>query len=235
MKNFFLLILLLPLAVFGETLLVGHPSTLRAPYNFDRKKGVETELLNFVFKRANFDFKLIGLPHKRLLPALLDDEVQIIAPYKLSQSTKVYASKTFITFQNVLVTREGKQINNLQDLNGKRVVSFGFAKTALGPEFKKLAEKNPKWDFISDQKRQVVLLNYDRVDALIIDRHIFEYYREQIKFNPKIKIKYIKPFPETNYSLASKDKKVIERIDQVLTSSDFKIFQEKVYSKYKLK
>lgn len=138
---------------------------------------------------------------------------------------KGYYTSDVITFQNCAITlkRNGLKIESIADLKGKSVVSFQNAKKFLGLSFREAIEGFSYYREVARQKMQIHMLFLDRVDAVILDRNIFDYFRmkvyESIDIPQEItakKVVYHCFFEPSKYKLAFHNKLLRDDFDRGL-------------------
>ena len=94
-----------------------------------------------------------------------------------------FLSDEYIAYHNFAVTLQSRnlKISTITDLEGKTIDAFQQARITLGREFELMAENNPRYHEMANQKNQITKLFMKRNDIIILDRRIFEYYRNQLK------------------------------------------------------
>ncbi len=122
-------------------------------------------------KRTKFSFK-----HKRV-----DGVMDVKDHYPEIQGT--FLSDEHITYLNTVVTLKTNNItiNAIADLTDKRVIGFQQASIAFGEGFKTMTEHNPDYSEMANQSNQIAMLFLKRIDAIVLDRHIFKYHRNRLK------------------------------------------------------
>lgn len=96
-----------------------------------------------------------------------------------SREMKGYYSDKIMDFQTSLISLKpnGFKIQKINDLNDKQIISFQNASVLFGNAFQAMTQTNPRYQEIADQERQVVQLYNGQTDLILIDRHIFLYFR----------------------------------------------------------
>ena len=144
--------------------------------------GFELELTRAILKELGHELSPIYVPFGRTARLLKDDAVDIALT--LNKAHKVSAdilSDPYVVYQNVAVTREDRNIkvNGLASLRGKSIIAFQTAKNVLGKEYGNTLASQPNYLEMARQDRQVNMLMLGSVDAVIMDRNIFSYFKAQ--------------------------------------------------------
>lgn len=144
--------------------------------------GFELELTRAILKELGHEMSPIYVPFGRTARLLKDDAVDIALT--LNKAHKVSAdilSDPYVVYQNVVVTREDRNIavSDLASLRGKSIIAFQTAKNVLGKEYGNTLASQPNYLEMARQDRQVNMLMLGSVDAVIMDRNIFSYFKAQ--------------------------------------------------------
>jgi len=144
--------------------------------------GFELELTRAILKELGHELSPIYVPFGRTARLLKDDAVDIALT--LNKAHKVSAdilSDPYVVYQNVVVTREDRNIavSDLASLRGKSIIAFQTAKNVLGKEYGNTLASQPNYLEMARQDRQVNMLMLGSVDAVIMDRNIFSYFKAQ--------------------------------------------------------
>ena len=142
--------------------------------------GFELELTRAILKELGHELSPIYVPFGRTARLLKDNAVDIALT--LNEAHKVSAdilSDPYVVYQNVAVTREDRNItlNGLASLRGKSIIAFQTAKNVLGKEYGNTLALQPNYLEMARQDRQVNMLMLGSVDAVIMDRNIFSYFK----------------------------------------------------------
>ncbi len=144
--------------------------------------GFELELTRAILKELGHELSPIYVPFGRTARLLKDNAVDIALT--LNKAHKVSAdilSDPYVVYQNVAVTREDRNIavSDLASLRGKSIIAFQTAKNVLGKEYGNALASQPNYIEMARQDRQVNMLMLGSVDAVIMDRNIFSYFKAQ--------------------------------------------------------
>ena len=144
--------------------------------------GFELELTRAILKELGHELSPIYVPFGRTARLLKDNAVDIALT--LNRAHKVSAdilSDPYVVYQNVAVTREDRNIavKGLASLRGKSIIAFQTAQTVLGKEYGNSLASQPNYIEMARQDRQVNMLMLGSVDAVIMDRNIFSYFKAQ--------------------------------------------------------
>ena len=100
---------------------------------------------------------------------------------EISLSKEVYYSDEYITYNNIVVSINDFQINNLKDLKNKKIIAFQNATIYLGKEFENEVKNNKNYAEIANQEAQVASLMNGRTEVIVIHENIFKYYYKKSK------------------------------------------------------
>jgi len=183
-----------------------------------RRKGYEINEIHFVtFGRLATAIK-DGIQGDHIIETavltacedLLDDSVLAdISDIK----DKVFFSDFHITYQNVCaILKENEwefNISKLEDLIGRRIITFQNANCFLGEGFAEVVRNNKgNITEMAQQEGQVAMLFKHRTDAVILDGNIFKYYRTHntllVDTSAPVKI-YYNFFSPSRYKVAFTD------------------------------
>lgn len=188
----------------------------RPPYSMQKAKtGFEIELLSAVLANVVTEHEFVIAPYGRSIKILDVKHVDAMttASISLYQATgKV--SEPYIQYQNVAVTLKTDRltINAISDLEQFSVATFLNAKTILGEHFKEATSKSRQYTELSDQSAQLHMLRKHKVQVLIMDINIFNYFN---KFH-ELDVDIHRIFPLTTYGLLIKDDELKENFNQAL-------------------
>ncbi len=89
-----------------------------------------------------------------------------------------FGSQTTVVYENyaIFLKKRNISIHSIADLAGLNVLGFNNATKFLEPEFAALMEENPLYSEVTDQSRQVLMLFNKRVDVVVADKLIFNYW-----------------------------------------------------------
>ncbi|MDO8605973.1 MAG: transporter substrate-binding domain-containing protein [Phaeospirillum sp.] len=120
-------------------------------------------------------------------------------------------SEPYIAYRNVAITLASRNIKveRIEDLAGKTVLAFQNATTALGPAFKATATGSPTYREEAKQVTHPILLYLGRVDVVIADRNIFNWFAHTPEVTSKVDanqaIRHHHLFAPTEYRMAFRD------------------------------
>ncbi|ABO22722.1 ABC transporter substrate-binding protein [Shewanella loihica] len=155
------------------------------PYFFaNGQSGIQYERLASALAKQSLSIGHIYLsPNKRAFRQVASGNVDCLinAPENLAG---LYYTRSLISYQNSVFTLASNKlaIDSVADLAGISVMGFQNATQYLGRDFYQMALSNPQYGESNSQKSQVMMLFSGRVDAIILEGRIFDYYREQLKF-----------------------------------------------------
>ncbi|MFP4085933.1 MAG: substrate-binding periplasmic protein [Desulfobacteraceae bacterium] len=151
------------------------------PYNIqETDSGMELDIVREALGLKGYTVKAKFVPFARVKRELIHKKVDGALTITPDCGIVVFYSDKHIVCQNVAVTLKKNQIDiqDIGDLRDKSVVAFQDATTYLGEAFAEMAKENPQYREIADQSLQINLLYSDRIDAIVLDKNIFQYLRK---------------------------------------------------------
>lgn len=191
--------------------------------------GFEADIVREAFALEGYEVRFIYQPLYRTKVSFkrgsVDGVMTIKEHYPEIQNS--YISDEYITYHNYAVTLEKRnlKINTISDLKDKRITAFQQAHFAFGKEFKQLAESNPEYKEMANQKHQIAKLFGKRTDVIVLDSRILRYYIKMLKKNPDRtmkKISFNQPityhnlFQPSMYRMAFRSKKIRDAFNRGL-------------------
>jgi len=216
-----IIIVLISTPAFGERLkiVVGLE---RPPYILQAtNSGYELELLTQVIELMGYGVRYIYVPYGRSQKLLSDPDIDGITTMTANTEANVERlTDSYVTYHNSVISLAEKKlkIRTLSDLSNVGVISFHNAKALLGKKYHDAVDKNPSYLEIAKQSTQVKLFLKDRVDCIVIDKNIFNYFFKQLDVDKPVVFHNI--FPPIDYQMVFKDPKLVLSFNKHLT--DFK-------------
>ncbi|BAE48990.1 ABC-type amino acid transport/signal transduction systems [Paramagnetospirillum magneticum AMB-1] len=211
MRRIVLLSLLLCLPAEAREVTVGVGLSL-SPYVIPEElRGMEYDIAKSALALEGHEMKPVFLPLGRVAKALDGGQMDAAMTQRPGTLTGLVYSDIYIVYRNYAITLASRQLNvdRLEDLSGKSVLAFQRATSYLGPEFKKVAEANQAYREEANQLIQPLLLYKGRVDVVVADRNIFDWFANQPEVRDKADISqpvtYHPLFPPTEYRVAFRD------------------------------
>lgn len=153
----------------------------------DQSRGIEFDIMKEVLASQGYEMEPVYVPLARTVLMFRQGEIDGIMSTGF-EDLPGCRTKSHITYENFAITLAERnfEINSIADLKGKSIVAFQNAKNYLGDDFKKMADGNPDYREIADQRAQNKLLFKKRIDVVIADHHIFRWFSK----DPTVK-KYV--------------------------------------------
>lgn len=221
----------------AEKLRVG-TNTDKPPYVIQQtNSGFEIELLENVFKRMgeSVEFQYIDYGNGNGARVFEKYELDVLVGVNdrmLPNSTLL--SDIYIEYRNVVISlaENAFEIKQISDLSQYSIASFPLADKALGVDFSKAVNKSPLFLRMFEQDKQPEMLMRKRVDVLVIEKQIFNYYLQQTKWKDSHDKITVHPlFPVNRFSVAFKDKDNLAPFNAALkaflASSEYLTLQQK--------
>jgi len=185
-----IIILLIPYLVTAKELIVYFPDKM-PPWAIQKNhSGFAPELIKRTLERKGYKITPIYVPLPRLLHYAKNKKGDVITMIE-AKNLKTNYSDIISYFNTSLISLEKNnfKITNIKELNNKSIIAFKGA-SDIFKEFKNISIKNPQYLEMNNQKSQVMMFFEDRVDFILIDEHIFLYWKKDIKKNFNTSLKY---------------------------------------------
>ncbi|QNM96200.1 substrate-binding periplasmic protein [Chitinimonas koreensis] len=206
----------------GAPLRVGF-GTDKPPYVFEQtRSGLEVELVTEALRRAGYEVEPFFAPMERLHRMLESGSLDAIATTNANSGIKAHYSEPYIEYHNVAVALAARQldIRTIADLGRYSVSAFQRARQLLGPEFGAMAAANPGY---REEAQQIVrnrLLFAGRIDVVVGDRRIIEYFNRQVAEQVDVgqALRWYPLFPPTPYRVGFREVEPRDRFDAGLAA-----------------
>lgn len=220
MKRLIFVILLLAVkAVAGEP---GAPVKVGLHYSVPwayadaegRLQGIDYGIVRHVFDQLGVEVDIELFAYERLIQKFRDKELDYVSPMAFAV-TGAHQTQDYLDIQDVAVTRAKAAIvlEQMTDLQGKAVVAYQKASEVLGADFKS-ALKDTAYMEMADRERQLDLLINNKVDVVVGDRRVLEYFSRKNFGEGKIAVHDI--FPQTSYPGAFWDTDLADSFNRIL-------------------
>ncbi|MFY8298077.1 substrate-binding periplasmic protein [Pseudoalteromonas sp. SS15] len=188
----------------------------RPPYSLQgAKTGFEIELLSAVLDKVVNKHEFVIAPYGRSIKILDVRNIDAMTTASVAlyrESGKL--SMPYIQYQNVAVTLKSTdlKLGSINDLERFSIATFLNAKTILGDTFNQAVSKSSQYTELSDQSLQLHMLRKNKVQVLVMDINIFNYFN---KFH-ELEVDIHRIFPLTAYGLLIKENAFKTRFDHAL-------------------
>ncbi len=166
-------------------------NTDKPPFAFRDDKGqaagIEVDVLRTALARMGHTMRASTVSKSRLLMTV-GTEADIAASVQGKDSSNVFFSDNFVEYSNVAISRKAShvRIDSLADLDGQRFVIWQRGWADLGPAFQAKYQPDAQGRLrdnyfqSSTQDVQARVFWAGRVEVIVIDRTIFEWYRREL-------------------------------------------------------
>ncbi len=217
-------------------------SSYTPPYVFQAettdKPGILVEIFQQAFAGTDYTVKPVFLPLGRGFKLLEEKRVDALSISTTNLGLKAYYSDYCIEYHNYaigLVSRP-HSIKHIADLKGLSIIAFQKADTYLGKEFNETVTGNPNYVEMANQENQVHMLLKGRIDIAVMDRSIFQYYRNKLinegMVHKDAEYQLYDLFNPSRYRAAFADEKVRDRFNEGLKRLHASGAYQAIYSKY---
>lgn len=220
-----------------KTVIVGF-GLERPPFVFkDRKHGIEIEIVEAICEELGYKIEPRFLPNARALKALRDKNIDLFTTVSPSSGDDLYLTAPYINFNNVIFSSlKAKDIKSFDDLAGQRLTAFQKASELIAG-LGEIEEDLSVYIETPSQAQQALLLYYDRVDYVLSEKRIFEFYYNQAISEGKIPsegfpYKIHRIIPTTEYSMAFTDETLRDAFDHGLVVIKSNGTYQKILDKY---
>lgn len=152
--------------------------TTREPFVFANKNsGIEIEILRTVLQRLGHELVPVYVPNARIAREFELKHVDAATTSLPEPGAVGYFSEPYISFENVAITLASRKLKleNVADLAKYKVVAFQKASQFLGDDYKRAVSSRADYQEIADHMGQNRLLYRGGADAIVLERHVFEY------------------------------------------------------------
>ena len=208
------------------------------PYVFENETGIVVDIVRTALASSGHKIKPVYVPIGRGLKMFSDKQVDGTTLIQESPDLQTYYSDNFVHYHNrafVLKSRN-LDIQSVADLRGKSVIGFQYASKSLGEEYQKVVTLNPKYKELAQQEAQVQVLLLGRTDIVVMDEHVFQYYRQKLIAEGKVdkSQEYVgfKIFPPTPFKAAFHDPQIRDAFNKEVAAMRKDGRYEAIYRKY---
>ncbi|GGD64011.1 substrate-binding periplasmic protein [Lacimicrobium alkaliphilum] len=202
--------------VQAETVRVGlHYSAPWAYANDEGElRGIDYDIVRHIFNELGFEVDIELFAYERLVQKFRDKELDYISPMAF-ELPGAHLTEDYLEIQDVAVTsvKTAIKLEKIEDLEGKAVVAYQKATEVLGQEFAAAVAKGAYME-MADRERQLDLLKHLKVDVVVGDRSVLEYFSTKNYGEGSIEVHEI--FPHTNYPGVFWDAELAKAFNEIL-------------------
>lgn len=181
-----------------------------------QQSGFELELLKTVSQQLGRCAKFLHVPNGRLLELYQQGQGDLVSLQR-SVPDGLYATAPYIRYENVLIIRKDalRTIRRLTDLAGLRLMAFQNASQFLSDDYRRMLPLLASYLEVVEQHQLPSMLLKNRVDALVMDRNIFDYYYRQTAPNDS-SLQQLHWFGVNSYHLLGRNQALVQQFSQAL-------------------
>lgn len=204
----------------------------RPPYSFSERgnaRGIEVDLAMEILKRLGYKVRAqVMSPYRIEAEAKHGNTFDVVVGVpQVGDGAGHYYSKPFVAYENYLIALRSRKLaaKKISDLSGVRVGAWHNAWKDLGKDFSRVFSPKANGrlpdnyrEFVR-QEEQVKALWRGDIDALVMDRYIFGWFRMTMagQVNTGVDVDVFDLFPLVNHSyVAFRDAKVRAAFDKEL-------------------
>jgi len=179
-------------------------------------------------------FDVEYMTYNRLSAQVRAKRIQAVGTVRPEVEDAFY-SDTFVFFKNSVITHTdfARDLKKIEDLSSVTSVAWQGARLDLGDAFKNAVNASSNYQEIPDQKKQVALFLSRRVDAIVIDEHIFLYWARVIESKGREDFKFHNIFAErTNFVAGFLDEKLRDDFNVGLNTIKANGVYDQIYKSY---
>ena len=223
-------------------------ATDKPPFSFKDASGanvgIEVDVIRTALDRMGNTTKAQIVPNVRLPAAIKAGEVDIAAAVQGKDGDGAFFSDTFVEYVNVAISKKSKNIDvkTPADLDKYSFVIWQEGWRDLGPQFEATYKPDaggkfrPNYKQANNQAAQSEMFWGDRVDLIVVDKTIFEYYRKQLAatFKTSDEVVYHDVFKSrTGFPAMFKDAALRDKFNKTLSTMRSDGSYEAILKKYK--
>lgn len=193
------------------------------PYVLEaEQRGMELDIVREVLALKGHTLRPVFLPFARVVTEMARGGVDAAITINPESGVEACYSDSHIVYRNYAMTLadSGLKIASIGDLADKSVISFQNSRAYLGPEFKAAVDGNPQFREEAVQATQAVLLYSRRIQVVVADKNIFNWYSQSPEVKAKVDtsqpVAYHEIFPPTRYMVAFRDRGMCDEFNQAL-------------------
>jgi len=213
------------------------PST--PPYVFKNGTGITMDIINESLAVKGHTLKPVFVSIGRGFELFKDGYIDATTIIKKSSGLKAFYSDYFMQYHNAVFALKSNHytIHSLLELSDYYMIGFQNAHKYLGEKFGKVTQKaGNRYSEIADQRRQVLKLLKGHTDIVVMDRHIFKFYKQQLiaegKVPKDIQTTLYELFSPTKYRVSFKDKALLNDFNTGLRKLKKSGRYDKIYHYY---
>lgn len=173
----------------------------------DQDTGIELEIVRESLAYRGHELVPVYVPFWRVLSMLEQGLTDAAMTVNEDSGIRdgVFYSQPHITYQNQAISLKSRSfpIFGIEDLAPYSILAFQNARKYLGADFAAMARDNPQYQEIALQAKQVVMLYAGRIDLVVMDKNIFNYYRQQeVRIVTDADVQRFELFPPSHYKVA---------------------------------
>jgi polar amino acid transport system substrate-binding protein len=224
--------------VFSQSLKVGFVKDI-PPYVIEKSNsGIEIDIIKSALEPFGYTIEPIYVSFKRGKNSLKNGSIDVMTTMKDKQEKDIYYSKDYIEYKNYIyhLKNNNLKIDNLSDLKNYSLIAWQDANKMLTKEYcDTFKDNSKKYRELVNQEQQCKMFWANRVDSIIIDERIFNYYKKDLINSVNTNQQYIKNGKlslNTSFKVAFKDKKIRDDFDKGLEKIKKNGKYKKIFKKY---
>ena len=194
-----------------------------APYAIaETHRGIEVDIVNAALAQQGHRIILKYIPLGRLNHVLMDKTVDGAMTVKeafIDAAPIYFSQQPHIFYHNVVISRaeQALDIKGVAALANYSIAVFQNSNSYLGSQWVDMRQHSRRpISEIANQKSQIKMLFAKRVDTLVIDLNIFNYYRQQLDHHQATPVSIHKVFEKNYVKVAFRNEEIARSFDRGL-------------------
>jgi len=207
-----------------RTLIIAVPNAI-PPYAIrELDRGLEIDVVRAVLSQAGYQMSLKYVPLGRLNHILKSRQVDGAMTVKeglISAAPIYFTKRSHVYYHNVAISLSERNltIDELEALSMHSIAVFQTPDKFIGSAWTQMREDNNHPIFeLSNQKSQVRMLFAGRVDTLVMDINIFNYYRSERREFREAPVTIHEILPKNHVKVAFLEERITKDFDRGLAS-----------------
>ncbi len=158
----------------------------RPPYIYGREdKGIDYDIVKKALALVGHTMRTLHSPNERGLKELRLGKVDGFVGIAPGIDNRLYFSEPYTFYDNVVIAKKKRNIklDSISDLKKHKFIAFQNARNFLGEKYSKMVSEVPRQTEMASQHDQNRLFWLDKIEVIILDFHVFSWYRKNLKID----------------------------------------------------
>ncbi len=201
-------------ALGGRQVFLATPLSLQPYYIPRTDQGLIYETIKMAFAASGYQVSPVYVSQREVTHILARRPDIDCAGYQMARDgDNLFTADEPYAFNSDAVTNAGNHVrlNGLSDLKGKSIIAYRGAQKFLGDKYRHAVAGNPHYREIFNHRAQVKLLLKNRVQVIIADHLLVEWYVRYLaqESSEEYKLTYHELFPPLQTRFACRDSELL--------------------------